>query len=74
MENVKKIAQKHKVKVISCEAYKKAPTTIKLYKKAGFKENLIKSYDEDSLSVKLFVKLDEFGLNLEKQENRNIVK
>ena len=63
LEKIKTLAENKKMKIVSCEAYKQARSTIRLYKKAGFKE--IKYRDIYSPTITLHADIAELGKNIE---------
>ena len=65
IEQIKENAQKKNLKTISCTAYRTATPTIRLYKKAGFKEVPTLLQDFDNYSINLQAKANELGNNLQ---------
>ena len=64
MNKIKDIAKKRNAQIISCDVYRNAYSTRRLYKKAGFKEVNKKSPYDSLLTIDLEVKTKDFGKNL----------
>lgn len=65
VQNIKNSAENKKLNLITCEAYKKALPTLRLYKKAGFSPMLENRFkDMYSTTISLYAKVAEFGANI----------
>ena len=65
LQNIKTLVENKKLKVITCDAYKNALSTIRLYKKAGFKPmSTNKTNYMYSTTISMYAKTNDLNVNI----------